>query len=86
MATFNHVNAGKSTSNMLLTSEKQSEDPKYKRGRNYKKSPQKKQNAEERFFKNTKQAVTSNCAAQAVTLYRRLHANGELTPNKRNHN
>lgn len=38
MATFNHVNAGKSTSNMLLTSEKQSEDPKYKRKKLQKKS------------------------------------------------
>ncbi len=36
METFNHVNEGKSTSNMLL-SEEQSDEPKYKRGIIYKK-------------------------------------------------
>lgn len=85
METFNHVNEGKSTSNMLL-SEEQSDDPKYKRGIIYKKKKKKMQNVEENIFKNTKQTVTSNCAAQAVTFYCRLHANGELTPNHRNHN
>lgn len=66
MKPFNHVNAGKSTSNMLLT-EEQSDNPKYKRGRKYKKKVQKMQNVEVKIFKITRQAVTSHCAAQAVT-------------------
>ncbi len=49
METFNHVNAGKSTSNMLL-SEEQSDDPKYKRGRIYKKKKKKMQNVEVNIF------------------------------------
>ncbi len=54
METFNHVNAGKSTSNMLL-SEEQSDDPKYKRGRIYKnKNKNKMQNVEVNIFKKHK--------------------------------